>query len=72
MNRRLYKNQSFVLTAIYQIFALYNFHQKTLLNRTLLTFLLSSLPVFICCLILPEVYDNIRAIKKYCNLIDLP
>jgi hypothetical protein len=30
MNRRLYNNQSFVLTAIYRVFAIYNFHQKTL------------------------------------------
>ncbi|WP_375471280.1 hypothetical protein [uncultured Nostoc sp.] len=32
MNRRLYNNQSFVLTAIYRVFAIYNFHQKTLIE----------------------------------------
>ena len=30
INRRLYNNQSFVLTAIYRLFAIYNFHQKIL------------------------------------------
>ncbi|MEH2227970.1 MAG: hypothetical protein V7L03_33240 [Nostoc sp.] len=30
INRRLYNNQSFVLTAIYRVFVIYNFHQKTL------------------------------------------
>ncbi|WP_277926774.1 hypothetical protein [Nostoc foliaceum] len=30
MNRRLYNNQSFVLAAIYRVFVIYNFHQKTL------------------------------------------
>ncbi|MBN3890896.1 MAG: hypothetical protein HWQ43_17675 [Nostoc sp. JL31] len=30
MNRRLYNNQSFVLTAIYRVFVISNFYQKTL------------------------------------------
>ncbi|WP_179067679.1 hypothetical protein [Nostoc sp. C052] len=30
INRRLYNNRSFLLTAIYLVLAIYNFHQKTL------------------------------------------
>jgi hypothetical protein len=30
INRRLYNNQSFVETAIYRVFVIHNFHQKTL------------------------------------------
>ncbi|WP_334878834.1 hypothetical protein [Nostoc sp.] len=33
MNRRLYNNQSFVETAIYRVFVIYNFHQKTSTKR---------------------------------------
>ncbi|MEH1865117.1 MAG: hypothetical protein V7K69_08915 [Nostoc sp.] len=47
MNRRLYNNQSFVLTAIYRVFAIYNFSSKNL-NRTVLPAI--SLNVQIKCL----------------------